>query len=100
MARSGDLPQQDLASHGKGVLGGCFFSGSCELFFFQAVGDEVKGIYPLAYEDMSTEAMFCDFLVLSHQSGGQCPFFFGIYCCSSFFGMRSSLLGHHLSSMC
>jgi len=25
---------------------------------FQAVGDEVKGIYPLAYDDMPTEAIF------------------------------------------
>jgi len=31
---------------------------SWHLVLFQAVGDEVKGIYTLAYDDMPTEATF------------------------------------------
>ena len=52
---------------------------SWHLVLFQAVGDEVKGIYPLAYDDVPTEASvcyfcpFCVLLPLFSSQAGQCP---------------------------
>ena len=46
------------------------------LYKFQAVGDEVKGFYPLAYEDITIEARLVVSLILIPHLFGLCAFCF------------------------